>query len=285
MLNICIICKSNHDRSFFMNSIIDRMKRRDCCCVWNDIDNSICRLSINGIVNIIFVRDLPHVINLPDGYTSFDYYYYSTFFEFEGGESSCTLNYLKNMYGNDSELKTLDDVYRVVIKELTKKQLNDIYGLDRCSLYPSSMTTVKFDGKAFKDYVRYDDLYTTNNIYENMKKEMEDKVMGNLKGYGAEMIIRQKGYLEIEKVIFNHPATIVFWKDGTKTVVKAKGEAFDKEKGLAMAITKKALGNKGNYFNTIKKWVGENDNDNVSINANTADDVVQLMKDIFGYNY
>ena len=58
-----------------------------------------------------------------------------------------------------------------------------------------------------------------------------------------------------EKVIFNKPATIVLWKDGTKTVVKAQNdEPFDPEKGLAMAIAKKALGNEGNYFNHIKKW-------------------------------
>lgn len=63
--------------------------------------------------------------------------------------------------------------------------------------------------------------------------------------------------LRIEKVIFNDPATIVIWKDGTKTVVKATNEVFDPEKGLAMAISKKALGNKGNYFNHISKWVDE----------------------------
>lgn len=59
----------------------------------------------------------------------------------------------------------------------------------------------------------------------------------------------------ITKVIFNPPATIVLWNDGTKTVVKTQnGEVFDPEKGLAMAISKKALGNKGNYFEQIKKW-------------------------------
>ena len=60
---------------------------------------------------------------------------------------------------------------------------------------------------------------------------------------------------DIEKVIFNPPATIVLWSDGTKTVVKADGEKFDPEKGLAMAISKKALGNKGNYYNTFTKWL------------------------------
>lgn len=66
---------------------------------------------------------------------------------------------------------------------------------------------------------------------------------------GASMILP-----EIKEVMFNGTATIVFWADDTKTVVKAVGEAFDPEKGLAMAIAKKALGNKGNYFNKIKKW-------------------------------
>lgn len=64
--------------------------------------------------------------------------------------------------------------------------------------------------------------------------------------------------LKVEKVIFNEPATIVLWQDGTKTVVKASpDEPFDPEKGLAMAISKKALGNKGNYYNVFKKHLEE----------------------------
>lgn len=61
--------------------------------------------------------------------------------------------------------------------------------------------------------------------------------------------------VEIKEVIFNPPATIVYWMDGTKTVVKTQeGEDFDPEKGLAMVISKKALGNQGNYYNQFKKW-------------------------------
>ena len=64
--------------------------------------------------------------------------------------------------------------------------------------------------------------------------------------------------VEITKVIFNNPATIVFWSDGKKTIVKCAGdEAFDEEKGLAMAISKRVLGNKGNYYNEFKKWLPE----------------------------
>lgn len=66
--------------------------------------------------------------------------------------------------------------------------------------------------------------------------------------------------MNIKKVIFNNPATIVFWSDGSKTVVKAHLDDYDPEKGLAMAIAKKALGNEGNYYNIFKKWLPNEDN-------------------------
>lgn len=59
----------------------------------------------------------------------------------------------------------------------------------------------------------------------------------------------------IAKVIFNDPATIVFWNDGTKTVVKAVNEPFDPEKGLAMAIAKYHFGNGGSYYNVFKQFL------------------------------
>ena len=56
-------------------------------------------------------------------------------------------------------------------------------------------------------------------------------------------------------VIFNPPATIVFWEDGEKTVVKCgEGEVFDKEKGLAMAFCKRVWGNKGRFNTMFEKW-------------------------------
>lgn len=58
---------------------------------------------------------------------------------------------------------------------------------------------------------------------------------------------------KIRNVILNDPAVIVLWEDGTKTVVKAQGEKFDPEKGLAMAISKKAFGNKSSYYGVFLK--------------------------------
>ena len=69
---------------------------------------------------------------------------------------------------------------------------------------------------------------------------------------------RNEKYFGIKKVIFNDPATIVFWNDGSKTVVKCQeGDIFDPEKGLAMAISKRAFGDKGNFNDVFKKWVPE----------------------------
>lgn len=63
---------------------------------------------------------------------------------------------------------------------------------------------------------------------------------------------------EVKKVIFNDPATIVYWKDGTKTVVKCQhGDNFDSEKGFAMAFLKKCWGNKGNFNDKLIKIMKE----------------------------
>ena len=60
----------------------------------------------------------------------------------------------------------------------------------------------------------------------------------------------------IKDVIFAPPATIVYWSDGSKTVVKcSEKDVFDPEKGLAMAIAKRCGGNKGSYYREIQNWV------------------------------
>lgn len=60
----------------------------------------------------------------------------------------------------------------------------------------------------------------------------------------------------IKDVIFNDPATIVFWNDGSKTVVRAHGgDKFDPEKGLAMAFAKKMFGNNHDYYLQFKRWL------------------------------
>ena len=55
-------------------------------------------------------------------------------------------------------------------------------------------------------------------------------------------------FSEIKDIIINDPATIILWKDGTKTIVKCQPvDTCDPEKGIAMAILKKLYGNSGFY--------------------------------------
>ena len=85
---------------------------------------------------------------------------------------------------------------------------------------------------------------------------------------------------EIKNVIFNDPATIVFWDDGTKTIVKCQdGDEFDPEKGLAMAIVKKAYGNKGSYCNKLKKWLPKEEVDTNSILRSAGQHLVSGLVD------
>lgn len=87
-------------------------------------------------------------------------------------------------------------------------------------------------------------------IENNMSKEQLNAMFGT-----AKVTVRKEDLMKIKRVIFNDPATIVFWDDGTKTVVKCmKGETFDPEKGILVAWYKKLYGDKPNYMKDIKKW-------------------------------
>lgn len=63
---------------------------------------------------------------------------------------------------------------------------------------------------------------------------------------------------EISKVVFNNPATIVFWEDGTKTVVKCmEGQEFNEYYGVACAIMKRFFGNNSKASAFVEKFKEE----------------------------
>lgn len=78
---------------------------------------------------------------------------------------------------------------------------------------------------------------------------------------------------EIKNVIYNMPATIVEWSDGTKTVSKCEdGEIFDREKGLMAAYMQKMESLKGRkLWKTLNKWLPKGlDMDNEPVNENMS---------------
>jgi len=83
------------------------------------------------------------------------------------------------------------------------------------------------------------------------------EVMARLSQGGVKFTLPMLPRYAVKQVIFNNPATIVFWSDGTKTVVKcSENDTFNPEIDLAMAICKKAFGNTGAYNDVFKKWAG-----------------------------
>lgn len=110
-----------------------------------------------------------------------------------------------------------------------KTALNSVYGIDAALSYGTR---------------------SAETLAETMKRLNERTALGKLNRNKNEMLDK------IKNVIFNNPATIVFWVDGTKTVVKCEHEEFDPEKGLAMAIVKKVMADNHSYYNEIfKKWL------------------------------
>jgi hypothetical protein len=62
---------------------------------------------------------------------------------------------------------------------------------------------------------------------------------------------------DIEQVIFQNDLTIVVWSDKSRTLVKCSEENFDKEKGLAMAISKKFM-DRNKFKKLLEKAVIQN---------------------------
>lgn len=104
---------------------------------------------------------------------------------------------------------------------------------------------------------------TTNNAYRDVLDSLcsakSNFIFEKRSGKGEENmpVDRNRMYVpSIKKVIFNNPATIVIWNDGTKTTVKcSERDEYSEEVGLAMCISKKALGNKGNFNEVFKKHI------------------------------
>lgn len=122
---------------------------------------------------------------------------------------------------------------RQINEILTKIAINSVYGVPKFEKEEEPMPTNTPNDFIFK-FINYGDLVNSTRRQINMQR--------------------------IKKVMFNDPATIVFWSDGTKTVVKCgENDAFDPEKGLAMAISKKFFDNMGYYYDIFKKWLPKND--------------------------
>ena len=145
----------------------------------------------------------------------------------------------------------------------------------KCSKYPNCTHCFYFvddEGPStFGNYNQYqyyikNDIDMTRTCYNDIKKLKEHSILP-----------------EIKDVKFNPPATIIFWADNTKTVVKTQeGDDFDPEIGMAMAISKKAYGNKGLYYNHIKKWTDKYYEENADKVSNISKIIANMIMNGLG---
>ena len=115
---------------------------------------------------------------------------------------------------------------------LEKKMLvNSTYGM--CS---STLDEWQSTAQKYREACKEIKTYAKNN-------EEETKMERRSRTY-----VNPTDRFRIKDILFNGPATVVIWMDGTKTVVKLQNdEVYDQEKAIAMAISRRALGEEGYY--------------------------------------
>lgn len=162
----------------------------------------------------------------------------------------------------------MEEVFRRAENEVNiakKKLLNDIYGVKSVNYPEDFITNLKETMK------RANGLYGLsgyNWVYgmeiDRLNSEILRQCCLSTELYkpNAVACIKEETTMNcdirsnIKDVIFSDRVTVILWKDGTKTMVRAgKRENYDPEKGFAMAVAKKMFGNKGNYYEVFKKYV------------------------------
>ena len=111
------------------------------------------------------------------------------------------------------------------------------------------------------------DKWNTNNAFANLGRinlTISSEDLKNLCCCDDSKIVnhvyRPYNKYEPKQIIYNNPATIVFWKDGTKTVVKkAKGEKYNEYNAFCAALAKKIFGNNSKLTKVVKSGIHQNE--------------------------
>ena len=187
----------------------------------------------------------------------------------------CSKEYIKISENSYKEIGKLDDFaipvynfYRdvVVLEYFKHLKLGDRFTWNGMDFMKVSEYTAKAD----------DDRYLNPplgtlvmpHIFANARYFIKKSIPEDAVSYCMNDVVVTAGLLDAtritpKKVIFNKPATIVIWGDGTKTVVKVQkkpgsdkyAEKYDKEKGLALCYMKKFLGNDNTFNKVLKEWL------------------------------
>ena len=101
-----------------------------------------------------------------------------------------------------------------------------------------------------------EDFNGIGNLYvaEDFEPYIETYAQHTVQGWRLMTFLVPKNTPEIKRIVFNNPATIVFWQDCTKSVAMVgQGEAFDESTGVAVCYMKKIFGNWKQFEKVIKE--------------------------------
>ena len=146
----------------------------------------------------------------------------------------------------------------MITRQEVMERLKNIAGME---VGDTRFTFKPMESKSLITDINVESLYPTFALDFSVPTNVADVVHREILNYITNNIYTTKEAVKImrdsiKKIIFNDPATIIIWGNGDKTIVKCgEGETYDPEKGMAMAIAKHFLGDKGNYYETFKKWL------------------------------
>lgn len=254
-MNIVVVTRYASDKSKFIHDATEWVLK-------NPVDRTLYSVGMNcdvriGPYNIKFVSRMADV----RGLRPIDILYYHSVnsadvqWEVEHRMTSDG----KIFWGLD---EFMEEVFRRAKEEQIKAKLNGLFGYRPMSInYPEYFLKLKeeFQNKISDVQDILD--YNVATVYDAVREARESEKLALLRE-AMDRIKKEETTMNcdirsnIKDVIFSDRVTIILWKDGTKTMVRAgKRENYDPEKGFAMAVCKKMFGNEGNYYEVFKKYV------------------------------
>lgn len=186
----------------------------------------------------------------------------------------------------------MEEVFRRVKEEQIKAKLNGLFGYRSMSInYPEYFLKLKEESQNKINDVQDILDYNVATVYDAVREARAYEKLALLRE-AMDRIKKEETTMNcdirsnIKDVIFSDPATIILWKDGTKTIVKAgEDEKYDPEKGFAMAVCKKMFGNEGNYYKVFKEYVPipyyiPEKNDIIVKDLDVAEETSKIIEDI-----
>ena len=88
-------------------------------------------------------------------------------------------------------------------------------------------------------------------VYECLTRGWTDEQVRRI---CKEFVKKEEKAMKPTRAIYDDPATVVYWSDGTKTVVVCQeGDCYDAREGFLLCCAKRLMGNTGAYNDAMRE--------------------------------